>query len=239
MIWKFVVVGCGGTGSAFLQKLARFQYSSNENIRVLIVDGDIVEKKNLKRQNFFECNINRSKAESLLLLASSSYGIEWSCVNEYLTDAAQIDDYFESLGGNNVASVNILVGCVDNHRARQVMEQWFDKSNSCFYLDSANDEFDGEIVISIKSDHKEISPRRSYYYPEVLTDKSPSVTELSCEQRNISSPQHQLVNDLAGNILMSVVCRILRRDVPTGQILFDCNEYKVKHLSFIDGKVVI
>lgn len=239
MIWKFVVVGCGGTGSAFLQKMARFQYSSDEDIRVLIVDGDIVERKNLKRQNFFENNINCSKAESLLLLASGSYGIEWSCVNEYLTDSTQIDEFFNSLESNNAVSVNILVGCVDNHRARQVMEEWFDRNNDCFYLDSANDEFDGEVVISIKSGHKEISPKRSYYYPDVLTDDSPSVTELSCEQRNTSSPQHQLVNDLAGNILMSVVCRILKKDVPTGQILFDCKEYKVKHLSFIDGKVVI
>lgn len=237
MLWNIVVVGCGGTGSAFLQKLARFQYSSDENIKVVIIDGDVVERKNLKRQNFFESNVNCSKAESIVQLAANSYGLEWNCINEYLIDKDQLDKAFNV--NANTSSVNVLVGCVDNHRARQVMEQWFSSINNGFYIDSANDEYDGEVVIGVKADKFEVSPSRAYYYPDVLTDDSPSVVELSCEARNLSSPQHQLVNDLAGNILMNVMCKIFKKEVPTGQIIFDCKDNTMKQLSYINGELKV
>lgn len=237
MQWNIVVVGCGGTGSAFLQKLARFQYSAEENINVTIIDGDIVEEKNLKRQNFFEANVNYPKAESIVKLAANSYGLEWRCLNEYLLNVSQLDSVFKSLANNS--SVEILVGCVDNHRARQVMEEWFSSIRNGFYIDSANDESDGEVVVAVKTNGLEISPSRAYYYPDVLTDSSPSVVELSCEAMNISSPQHQLVNDLAGNILMNVICKIFNRNIPTGQIIFDCKTNMVKHLSYINGQLKV
>lgn len=236
MKFRLAVVGCGGTGSAFLQKLARFSAASKEDIEVIIVDGDMVEEKNLVRQNFFESNINQSKALSLVYLASSSYGLKWKAVPEYVVDKSQLENYFYS---NEKFVCNILVGCVDNHRARQVMEEWFDEQTNCFYIDSANDEFDGEIVVSAKADGIEVAPRRSFYFPEVSTDNSPSVVELSCEARNISTPQHQLTNDLAGNLLLSVVCKILKREVPTGLILFDIDNYNVKRLPFVNGKLEV
>ena len=226
MQWNIVVVGCGGTGSAFLQKLARFQYSAEENINVTIIDGDIVEEKNLKRQNFFEANVNYPKAESIVKLAANSYGLEWRCLNEYLLNVSQLDSVFKPLANNS--SVEILVGCVDNHRARQVMEEWFSSIRNGFYIDSANDESDGEVVVAVKTNGLEISPSRAYYYPDVLTDAM-----------NISDPQHQLVNDLAGNIIMNVICKIFNRNIPTGQIIFDCKTNMVKHLSYINGQLKV
>ncbi len=233
MIWNIVVVGSGGTGSAMLQKLARYQRNCIEDIRVCLIDGDEVEKKNLKRQNFFDDNIGQNKAEALAELASSSYGVVWDAYNQYITKVEQLNGVFERYANNS--SINILIGCVDNHRARQVMEGWFDLQENCIYIDSANDEHDGEIVIAIKTDGVEVSPRRSHYFPDVLTDDSPSVVEMSCEQRNISSPQHQLVNDLAGNIIMSIICNVFSRKIPTGMIIFDVFDYRIRHMSYVNG----
>ena len=138
MIWNIVVVGSGGTGSAMLQKLARYQRNCIEDIRVCLIDGDEVEKKNLKRQNFFDDNIGQNKAEALAELASSSYGVVWDAYNQYITKVEQLNGVFERYANNS--SINILIGCVDNHRARQVMEGWFDLQENCIYIDSANDE---------------------------------------------------------------------------------------------------
>lgn len=242
LCYSIVVVGCGGTGSAFLQKLARFQAASKEKVAVMLIDGDRVEKKNLKRQNFFNESIGRYKAEQLVELAADSYGVEWYCMNEYLLEESLLDKAFDALHKNtsygNGMQVDMLVGCVDNHIARQRMEEWFDKRKNCFYIDSANDEFDGEVVVSVKVEGVEISPRRSFYFPNVLTDDSPSVVEQSCEERNLSSPQHQCTNDLAGNVILSVVSQIFERSVPTGIVFFDAKEFVLKRMPFEDGKLV-
>ncbi|MCR5837061.1 MAG: ThiF family adenylyltransferase [Lachnospiraceae bacterium] len=237
--YNIVCVGCGGTGSAFLQKLARYQASSKEIINVAVIDGDIVEQKNLIRQNFFSGDIRKKKANCIIDLASCSYGVNWFSYPDYLVDSKQIAEIFNSMVSNNNMNINMLVGCVDNHNARRVMESWFEKQNNCFYIDSANDEYDGEVIVSCMANSQEVSPRRSFYFPDVLTDETPSVVELSCEQRNISSPQHQTTNDMAGNIILSVVSQIINRNVPTGMILFDSKEFICKRLAFSDGKLVV
>lgn len=233
-MFNVVVVGTGGTGSCFLQKLARFCSVSDECIDVTVVDGDVVEQKNLIRQQFNDCNIGQYKAEALVGLAMDTYCLSWTAIPAYLVEVEQLKRIF-----CNKSGVNVLVGCVDNHAARKVMEEWFDLEENVIYIDSANDEFDGEIVVSVKAGGCEISPRRSFYFPDVLTDNSPSVVEMSCEARNLSSPQHQATNELAGNIIFIVLCEILKREIPTGMIVFNAKDFTMRRLAFSDGKLVV
>ena len=51
-----VVIGCGGTGSYIIGTLARQDYTP------FLIDGDVVEEMNLKRQEFFENDINKYKS---------------------------------------------------------------------------------------------------------------------------------------------------------------------------------
>ena len=233
MTFNVIVVGCGGTGSAFLQKLARYQAASDANIIVTIIDGEKVERKNLKRQMFFEDSIGEFKAKELANLAADCYGEEWNYVPEYLLDTKLINKI--NSASTSYQRVDILVGCVDNHAARRVMESWFDSQNNCIYIDSANDEYDGEVVVAVKAGGMEISPRRSHYFKDVLTDDSPSVVEESCEVRNQSSPQHQCTNDLAANIVMSVVSQIFENKVCTGLILFNVKDLMIRRFPFESG----
>lgn len=234
-MFNIVVIGTGGTGSCFLQKLARYCSVSAEKINVFVVDGDIVEEKNLVRQQFCECNVGQSKAAALVELAADNYGLEWTAVSEYLLHAEQLDDIFV----NDVGNVKILVGCVDNHAARRIMEEWFSHQRNAIYIDSANDEFDGEVVVSVRADGLEISPMRSFFFSDVLTDDAPSVVELSCEQRNISSPQHQATNEMAGNIIFMIICEIIKRQIPTGMVVFNAENFSMRRLPFTKGKLVV
>lgn len=234
-MFEVVVVGTGGTGSCFLQKLARYCSVSAEKMDVVVVDGDVVEEKNLKRQQFCECNVGQPKAAALVGLAADSYGLEWTAVPTYLLSAKQLEMIFNEKNG----CVKVLVGCVDNHAARKVMEEWFSEQRNVIYIDSANDEFDGEVVVSVRADGMEVSPKRSFFFPDVLTDDAPSVVELSCEQRNLSSPQHQATNEMAGNIIFMVLCEIVKRSIPTGMIVFNAKEFSMRRLPFSDGKLVV
>lgn len=53
-----VIVGCGGTGSHYIKELGRYLYGNkcmkDNGIRIVLVDGDLVEEKNLVRQAFLQ-----------------------------------------------------------------------------------------------------------------------------------------------------------------------------------------
>ena len=71
-------------------------------------------------------------------------------------------------------------------------------------------------------DGKEISPVRSFYYPDVLTDASPSASERSCGEINESSPQHICTNLCSAQMILSVVeSLIMDGKVHGGIVYFD------------------
>ena len=49
---KIVMLGAGGTGGHIAPHLYRLLYALERPVRFIICDGDIVEEKNLVRQNF-------------------------------------------------------------------------------------------------------------------------------------------------------------------------------------------
>ena len=53
----YIVLGAGGTGSWLAEFLSKIE------VPVYLIDGDIVESKNVLRQNFVEEEVNMSKAE--------------------------------------------------------------------------------------------------------------------------------------------------------------------------------
>ena len=50
------------------------------------------------------------------------------------------------------------------------MESFHNLCDSSVYIDAANEWSEGQTIISVRMDGKEISPVRSFYYPDVLTD---------------------------------------------------------------------
>lgn len=66
-ITNVVVFGCGGTGSRVVPTLAQLltSHEFTKNVRLILVDGDVVEEKNCKRQHFIKQEIDKNKAEVL------------------------------------------------------------------------------------------------------------------------------------------------------------------------------
>lgn len=59
---KIVMLGAGGTGGHIAPHLYRLAYALGQRkCRFLIVDGDLVEKKNLVRQNFIEADLGKTR----------------------------------------------------------------------------------------------------------------------------------------------------------------------------------
>ena len=233
--FHFVVIGTGGTGGHLITKLARFLNDfakDGVSCELSIVDGDMVESKNIGRQPFTEDDLGVNKA--VALAENISYALHYP-VRAYGKFIEKESDIVEIMDNNACADssytevIKVLIGCVDNHRARQVMEQWFQRhsysSSYKFYIDSANEFAVGEVVFSIYRSGKIVSPVRSSYFPEVL-EPAKSVTEMSCEELNKVAPQHIVTNSFASDIILSYITQLCTCDnainvLPGGINFFD------------------
>lgn len=216
--FNIIVVGCGGTGGNYIKELGRFLYKNSirKECRILLVDGDIIEEQNIARQPFLPDDIGRKKARVMAEILQEAFGVTCDFYEEYINKPQDLRN-FEKEG-----YLTILVGCVDNHACRKVFHEYFENTESCFYLDSANEYSVGEVVLGIRMAGEEFSPDRTYYYPEILEDNSVSKEEESCQEINISTPQHLVTNLFAANLLLKCTVEILSEENWNGGIyLFD------------------
>lgn len=211
--YNIVCVGCGGTGSFFIKEFARFMSTytgQNQAISLAVIDGDRVEHNNLKRQCFMEEDINSFKATTMVSAVKDCFQVnEVYSYPFYLDRKEQLNEIYGTLHelgprnhGYGCKQVDILIGCVDNHRARQVMHAYFKKCSTIFYFDSANEFSNGEVVFGGKNKGKIIGQPRAFYFPGILKSRAKGASEMSCGAINKTSPQHIVTNMLAANILL-------------------------------------
>lgn len=226
--YQFIVVGCGGTGTFFLKEFARYlsyKYYGKTPPKVVVIDGDIVEEKNLERQSFSrDLDIGRPKAACFCEALNECFGIE------SFTAYPQYIDTLEDLINIKTSSFNsyaynpipVLIGCVDNHRARQVMHRYFNKADSVIYIDSANEFSQGEIVTGIRLKNNLIAPDRSYYFPNVMKSREKRASEHSCgtASHRKSQPQSICANMLAGQQLLAIVTNLIDKGEINGGITY-------------------
>lgn len=192
----YVIVGTGGTGGDLVKML--LPKLLKEDSYLLLIDGDKVEQKNISRQAFSKADIGIGKADILRdNLCSSHPSLEGRIFSHpyYLDEVMDLKKaiYNTKVHGKEL----VLFGCVDNHRARQVLEGYVEDVADIIYIDSGN-EFDyGEVVISKKVNGNVVAPVRSFYFPEVKTDNGLRASEVSCGVINEVSPQHIVTNLLA------------------------------------------
>lgn len=244
MDYHVIVVGAGGTGGFFLKEFGRVMsnYQGEKRVITTVVDGDHVERKNLERQAFSDFDIDKNKAVSIVAALKECFGMRniyaYPAYIDTEEDLYKIvrasEKAFYSGNGRNpkMPMVRILIGAVDNHRARQVFHKIFKQTDSLFYFDAANEYEDGEVVFSGKVQGKELAPPRAYYFPGILKSRAKRASELSCGAVNISAPQHLVTNMLAGNILLSKTVQLIMDDkVELGIAYFNafknyCNFYE-------------
>ena len=183
---KIVVLGAGGTGGYLIPHLYRIAFAdSARTYRIIICDGDIVEKKNLVRQNFVKQDIGRNKAAVLAERYAGAFGIECEYIPEYIENEARLKGLvrpdFRKSYWNNTAETQrvILIGCVDNNKSRALCHKVFYETENLIYIDSGNGESTGQVVCGVRQNGRTTYKPVGSLYPDVLecTDKLP--TELS------------------------------------------------------------
>ena len=209
---QFWLIGAGGTGSFMAMNLARLSFElsrAGKKTKIVIVDHDRVEAGNIPRSNFCFAEIGAYKAETLAGRITAAWGMEVGFVNESFTSRLlerKNDDWFPY--SSDEKKLVILVGCVDNHRARLEMHESVKRFNEKSYyrdtprlwwIDGGNGSSSGQVLIGNRLDEKEICragqempivsylPAPSLQHPDLLAedpaDKKISRRNLTCAER--------------------------------------------------------
>ena len=227
---KIVQLGAGGTGGHIAPHLYRLLYSLDRPVRYIICDGDVVEEKNLVRQNFTPADLGENKAQVLAERYSAVFGME----TEYVPDFVETEDRLTELltpqrwnaglyyNGRYITEMVILLGAVDNNRSRQLCHTVFKQARG-------NGEYTGQVVCGVRRGGKTYYPPIGTVYPDVLeeTDKFP--TELSCAEVSVSAPQSMAANITAATAVVDMVYNILAVGESTvRKITFSTNTVNVR-----------
>lgn len=172
--YHFYVIGCGGTGSLLARDLPKLLIGTQHLITV--VDGDIVERKNIERQSYQQQDLNENKANVLSKKINSLYNIKTYAIDKYVTK----DELLLKFSKDH-RTVPVILGCVDNDATRKILEYTFKKfSRTIIYIDSANGEYEGNIYVAKKSNNTITGTLRSNVY-ELNDDLHP--LDESCEEQ--------------------------------------------------------
>lgn len=233
----FVVVGAGGTGGYLIPQLTR-QIKLQNDLRGLeghqphlltIIDGDIVEQKNLVRQQFIDRDINRNKAQVM----AERYGRAFQLAVNYVTDYIESTEMLTSLV-NNETHVPVFLDCVDNNKTRVFIEEAHRSFGTSYFISSGNEEMTGQVVLSLHDARHSLESRfegEEFGYPVMVetpsvlnmfpsmldgSDKLP--TEMSCAENAESAPQNIHTNMTAANLIFGFANKILAKpqDVTKG-----------------------
>lgn len=139
---KVVMLGAGGTGGHIAPHLYRLLYALERPVRFIICDGDVVEQKNLVRQNFTPADLGENKAKVLAERYSAVFGMETEYVPEFIESEERLQELLTSQTWQMGPEYNaplmkeqvILIGAVDNNRSRQLCHSLFYQMDELVYM---------------------------------------------------------------------------------------------------------
>lgn len=213
---EVIVIGAGGTGGYLIRDLCRFLYSAERRVNKLdvsitIYDGDIVEEKNILRQNFLPQDIGQNKAEVLANRHSRAFGINVNYVpSMFKADNPWSRNMQEMLTDNRK---RIFIGCVDNNAARREIASTitdiyntnrYGVKKDCWWIDSGNERKSGQVIVGSK-DLMDVTD----LYPEILTATQDSRETISCADRMLEDEQNMFVNLTAANLILNYTRKLL------------------------------
>jgi PRTRC genetic system ThiF family protein len=184
---------------------------------VTFVDPDVVEQKNVFRQNFCDAEVGRYKAETLMQRFSAAWGIPITAI----TAPFDFETHLRADRG-----LTALIGCVDNAAARQALHQAlreYGNTADVWWLDCGNGFTDGQVVLGSARTLARLAsafrvptvcaqlPSPALVHPNLLVVKAEELgdAELSCEEilaRNAQSlTVNQQVAAVAGHYLVELL----------------------------------
>ena len=214
---NIAVIGCGGTGGFTAEALCRLL--TGTQAAITLVDHDTVEPHNLLRQNFNHQDLGRSKSQALAERLS----------RQFQRPIAYNTNPFEITYRNSWPAVpgyghNLILGCVDNTRAREAMHSWLSKTHNAWLVDAGNGRTWGQVLIGNATS----PPTPEEAFPEPLVcarlpapalqrpdllnppaEPPAPAADIDCAAAIQLTDQDPTINHLMASLIVHVVHRII------------------------------
>ncbi len=212
---RIQVVGCGGTGSAFLGGLpylhqAMLAQGHPCGLSVTVIDGDIVSPTNCVRQPFSRSEIGLNKGIVLISRINLFWGLEWKAIPHPLTAETL------TLPSETALRPDIVVGCVDTRAARALIaESTAGRSGAGYWLDVGNNASSGQFVLGEPLNARNRRSRTrlrtvAEIYSEIADPSLDSDTEPSCSAAEALDRQESFVNAVLAQNALALLARLFR-----------------------------
>lgn len=160
---RVAVVGAGGNGSHLINGLVQLHTAMvglghPGGLAVHVIDDDVVSESNVGRQTFVWSDIGQPKSAVLVNRLNQAFGLNWTA------EVGRLED------GKSRGQIDLVVGCVDNRKARAAITTCF--GAGAYYLDLGNRADDGQVVLG------ELGNRSHYAVGKELRLRLPTVGEL-------------------------------------------------------------
>ena len=223
---RVVIVGAGGTGGILVQNLAHFAF--NRDIEILIVDGDVVEERNVGRQKFAAEDLGRNKAECMAARYSDVFGLEIGYVPAYVRDAEAL---VSLVGPGDENALNVLVLAVDNNFTRKIAHQAFydERIKTLVYLDTGNENGRGQTVLGFKWNGNVFQDPAGKVFPDILESDDRIQEGGACGREVVRDTQTLLENVWSATVAFTYLVNLIKDgEIPSHYTFFDVKSARVR-----------
>lgn len=230
---KYALLGAGGIGHYLLEPICRFlAYNREPGADIdtfYIIDGDIVESKNVARQHDL-ASVGKNKAEAMAERARNIVGADLDIqpIGAYFTEEKKGLECHKAWLENGVT----IFVCVDNDKTRVLVEKTICELDSGVMVVGGNGFEDGQAQIFIRHNKRNMTSKISELAPEILeedpSDLFPDDTD--CLQMAVSRPQLVFANLSVANAMLTLWYSWKTQKVPkVNEILVNVGTASARH----------
>ena len=224
-------------------------------MRLYFIDPDLVEEKNLIRQNFCPAEVGQPKAFTLAWRYTAAFGLNIIPVIKPFA-AEMLKTYQPRLSPQG--TLTIVVGAVDNVCARRDIAQAIthrlgdlqQTRDKLWWLDAGNERLNGQVLIGNSLETEPLLSPLGYctalplphlQEPSLLQDRPrPESVDLSCAELTALGEQSAMVNRAMATWLGVYLYRLLQsRDLDLMATFLNLRTGTTRSASITDGRIVL
>jgi PRTRC genetic system ThiF family protein len=206
-LYRMVVIGCGGTGSAFIGGLPFLHQSliasGHPGLQVIVADGDRISPTNCVRQPFSESEIGLYKSVVLVNRLNLFWGLQWQASTDFVTAKTE-------------GKTDLIISCVDTRAARLAITESPLFKECVYWLDIGNTTDGGQFVLGQPRNSRNRKTRRrlptvAELFPEIVTSLLDNADDLpACSAAEALERQEPFINQTLAYHSLAMLARLFR-----------------------------